>query len=99
MPSAWRSRSISRWRSSTPEARTASSAVAPGGSSSATESSPAGRAYTTSILRLAIERVGPARERIDQGIGDMVEERLQHPSERPGHLVLEREFDRARLAR
>ena len=45
----WPPRSISGWRSSTPEARTASSAVAPAGSLSVTASSPAGSAYTTSI--------------------------------------------------
>src|SRR3954462_11279741 len=99
MPIFWRARSISGWRSSRPETRTASEAVAPAASVSLTASSRRGSAYTTSTLRLGTELVGAPRKGVDHGIGDMVEERLEHPRERSGHLVLEREINRARLRR
>src|SRR3954467_14000386 len=99
IPIFWRARSISGWRSSRPETRTASAAVAPAARVSLTASSRRGSAYTTSTLRLGTQLVGAPRKGVDHGVGDVVEERLEHPRERPGHLVLERELDRAGLRR
>src|SRR3954452_16015406 len=80
-------------------ARPASAAVPPAASVSLTASSRRGSAYTTSTLRLGTELVGAPRKGVDHGIGDVVEKRLEHPRERSGHLVLERELDRAGLRR
>src|SRR3954467_1875248 len=99
IPIFWRARSISGWRSSRPETRTASAAVAPAARASLTASSRRGSAYTTSTLRLGTQLVGAPRKGVDHGIGDVVEKRLEHPRERSGHLVLERELDRAGLRR
>src|SRR3990170_1586377 len=78
-----------------PAARTASSALAPSSSSSATTRWSPGRACTTSTFSLAIEAPrGAPREGIDHGVGDGLEQRVECAREdAAGELVAEREFD------
>src|SRR3990172_11529434 len=78
-----------------PAARTASSALAPSSSSSATTRWSPGRACTTSTFSLAIEVPrGAPREGIDHGVGDGLEQRVECAREdAAGELVAEPEID------
>src|SRR5262245_47268599 len=81
-----------------PDAASASRTVAPAARRTSTICAPSARASTTS-MRIAVDLVGAARERIDHAVSHLREQRLKQRGERPAReLVLHRELDLAGLA-